>query len=62
MIKKLIYFFTFVNLFLSLNLLNYQDKDIKSNIIYISIEESSVAPTLYTILYHRVSFVEVKVE
>ena len=62
MIKKLIYFFTFVNLFLFLNLLNYQDKDIKSNNIYISIEESSVAPTLYTILPHRVSSVEVKVE
>ena len=62
MIKKLIYFFTFVNLFLSLNLLNYQDKNIKNNNIYISIEESSVAPTLYTILPHRVSSVEVKVE
>ena len=62
MIKKLIYFFTFVNLFLSLNLLNYQDKNIKSNNIYISIEESSVAPTLYTILPHRVSSVEVKLE
>ena len=62
MIKKLIYFFTFVNLFLSLNLLNYQDKNIKSNNIYISIEESSVAPTLYMILPHRVSSVEVKVE
>ena len=62
MIKKLIYFFTFINLFLSLNLLNCQYKDVKSNIIYISIKDSSVAPTLYRIPPHRVSSIEVKIE
>ena len=62
MIKKLIYFFTFLNLFLSLNLLNCQYKDVKSNIIYISIKDSSVAPTLYRIPPHRVSSIEVKIE
>ncbi len=60
MIKKLIYFFTFVNLFLSLNLLNYQEKDIKSNVIHISIEDSSIAPTLYKIPPYRLISIEEK--
>lgn len=56
MIKKIIYFFTFVNLFLSLNLSSYTPKD---NTIYISIKDSAVAPTLYKVLPHRVSSIDI---
>lgn len=56
MIKKIIYFFTFVNLFLSLNLSSYEPKDIT---IYISIKDSAVAPTLYRVPPHRVSSIDI---
>lgn len=59
MIKKIIYFFTFVNLFLSLNLSAYTPKD---NTIYINIniKDSAVVPTLYRVPPYRVSSTEIE--